>query len=398
MTFAYQWQRCDSKGHRCSSLSGAVLPVYTVVSADLGYALRSQVTATNVAGSATATSTHSPVVTAAPAPAPPTTDSQRFGLSGMTWTLASESQADFAKDMGVVDASGAGWLRIDINWAMVQRDGPSSYDWAPFDRIVKDARSRGLDVLGIIDYTPQWARPSPTSDAWTPPRNPSDFGKFAADAARHYGPMVRAYEIWNEPNLGGNWKPAANPAQYTQLLKAAYTSLKSVDPSLVVVSGGLSPATDTSTDRDPRTFLQGMYANGAKGYFDALGHHPYSFPAAPGDAQNWSAWYQMYGAPNNLRSQMVANGDADRKIWATEFGVPTNGPSNTYVSEATQAQTVTKAYDLFKSYSWAGPLFVWSSRDNSTDPSSNYNFYGLIRHDFSAKPALAAYQAAAVAG
>lgn len=402
MTYAYQWLRCDSAGASCAAIGGATSATYAVAGADAGFTLRSRVTATNSAGAASATSGASAVVLAAPAPAPapaPPADSPRFGISGLTWTLAYESSADFDRDMGIIDSSGAGWLRVDISWATVQRNGPTSYDWAPFDRIVKDARARGLNVLGIIGYTPSWARPSSTSDASTPPKNVLDFAGFAAEVARHYGPMgVRAYEIWNEPNLGGNWKPAADPAGYTQLLKVAYLALKSVDPSITVVSGGLSPATDTSTNRDPRSFVKGMYANGAKGYFDALGHHPYTFPAAPGEAYGWSAWYQMYGGTDNLRGQMVANGDGDKKIWATEFGAPTNGPSGSYVSETTQAQHVTRAYELFKSYGWAGPLFVWSSRDNSTDASSNYNFFGLLRNDFSAKPSFAAYQAAAAAG
>lgn len=311
----------------------------------------------------------------------------------------SESSADFDRDMGLIDSSGAGWLRIDFSWANIQRNGPTSYDWAPFDRLVTAARSRGLEVLGVIGYTPAWARPSSTADASTPPANPADFGKFAGEVAAHYGPMgVHAYEIWNEPNLAGNWKPAADPAQYTQLLRAAYTAIKGADSSATVVSGGLSPATDNGRDRDPRSFLQGMYASGAKGHFDAVGHHPYCFPAAPGDAQSWSAWYQMYGTQNSLRSQMEANGDGGKKIWATEFGAPTNGPSGSYVSETTQAQQVSRAAELFRSYAWAGPLFVWSSRDNGTDTGTNYNFFGLLRHDFSAKPSLSAFQAAAAAG
>ena len=125
---------------------------------------------------------------------------------------------------------------------------------------------------------------------------------------------------------------------------------------------------------------------------------PWRKTGAPGEAQNWSAWYQMYGPSNSLRNTMVANGDGDKKIWATEFGFPTNGPSGSYVSEATQAQMITQAYQLFGSYSWAGPLFVWSSRDAGTSTSTKYNFYGLLRYDFSQKPALTAYQAAAAAG
>ena len=38
---------------------------------------------------------------------------------------------------------------------------------------------------------------------------------------------------------------------------------------------------------------------------------------------------------------MVANGDTDKKIWGTEWGAPTNGPSGSgYVTESTQAAQV----------------------------------------------------------
>ena len=35
----------------------------------------------------------------------------------------------------------------------------------------------------------------------------------------------------------------------------------------------------------------------------------------------------MYGTYPSLRSTMTDNGDGGKKIWATEFGAPTNGPS-----------------------------------------------------------------------
>lgn len=317
----------------------------------------------------------------------------------MTYVLGYASDAEFATDMGTIDSSGAGWIRTDINWAVIQREGPTFYDWEAFDRIIIDARARGLNVLGMIWGTPAWARPSPSDHYATPPKNTADFANFVWAAVKRYSAMgVHAYEIWNEPNNVASWKPVADPARYVDVLKASYLAVKQADPLATVVSAGLSPAVTNGSDMDPRDFVQGMYANGAKGYFDALGHHPYSHPAAPGEAQDWSAWYQMYGPSNSLRATMEANGDGDKEIWATEFGFATNGPSGSYVSEAVQAAYVTKAYELFGTYSWAGPLFLWAERDYGTDPGSNYNFYGLTRKDFSEKPAFAAYQAAAAAG
>jgi len=50
MTFTYQWERCDSSGGSCSSISSATSQTYTIQSADAGDTLRVAVTATNGAG------------------------------------------------------------------------------------------------------------------------------------------------------------------------------------------------------------------------------------------------------------------------------------------------------------------------------------------------------------
>jgi thermitase len=64
--YAYQWQRCDSSGANCASISGATGASYTQTSADVGSTIRSRVTATNSAGSTSAQSAQTAVVAAAP--------------------------------------------------------------------------------------------------------------------------------------------------------------------------------------------------------------------------------------------------------------------------------------------------------------------------------------------
>lgn len=74
-SFAYQWQRCDSAGSSCVDLAGATGSTYVVTQADLGATLRVNVTGTNEAGSATASSAPTGVVQAATGPvstSPPT--------------------------------------------------------------------------------------------------------------------------------------------------------------------------------------------------------------------------------------------------------------------------------------------------------------------------------------
>jgi polysaccharide biosynthesis protein PslG len=319
-------------------------------------------------------------------------DGAGFSIGG---GFQNESDADRSRDLELMSAAGAAWIRMDVNWSMIQAQGPSSYDWGPFDRVASAARARGFRVLATILYTPAWARPA-GGGASSPPVRLDDYVSFARMAALHYSAFgIHAYEIWNEPNISAFWQPRADVGAYTTMLRGASAAIRGVDPQAVIVTGGTSPASDGGGNISPVSFLRGIYANGGKSSFDVVAHHPYCWPAQPGDAQDWSAWYQMYGTSPSLRSVMTDNGDAGKQIWATEFGAPTSGPAGSFVSEQTQSAMVTHAFDLFRKYKWAGPLFWYSGRDVGTAMTTRENFFGLLRNDFTPKPSFGAYRTAA---
>jgi streptogramin lyase len=81
--FAYQWQSCDAGGNNCSNISGETGVSHPLGAGDVGHTLRVVVTATNVAGSASAVSNPSAVVAPAPPPPKPTPRVE----SSMTWTF-----------------------------------------------------------------------------------------------------------------------------------------------------------------------------------------------------------------------------------------------------------------------------------------------------------------------
>jgi hypothetical protein len=302
---------------------------------------------------------------------------------------------ELAHELDVYRAAGSKWIRIDINWEVIQSAGPSSYNWAPFDRVVEAARARDLDVLAAFIYTPAWARPG-TNDGRFPPADLATLAAFCRAAVAHYVPMgVHAWEVWNEPNRGF-WKPAPDPARYAQVLRLAYDAIKQTDSQAFVVSAGLSPyGAPGQTDRDgmnPVTFLEKMYAAGAGGHFDALGWHPYEWGVGL-RFHPMSAWSQLAETTTSARSIMVAHGDGAKQIWGTEYGAPTVAGG---VSESGQAELVKEAYTRWSASSWSGPLFWYSARDAGMNPRDREDHFGLVRRDFSPKASFSAYRALAV--
>ncbi len=98
--YTYQWQRCESTGASCSSISGSTGQTYTVGSVDVGKTLRVAVTASNSAGaSAPASSTQTAVVQQAPSTA-------TFGKT--TIGASSDAYAANRKRVGLYTLPGAG--------------------------------------------------------------------------------------------------------------------------------------------------------------------------------------------------------------------------------------------------------------------------------------------------
>jgi hypothetical protein len=135
----------------------------------------------------------------------------------------------------------------------------------------------------------------------------------------------------------------------------------------------------------PIVFLKEMYAHGAKGSFDALGFHPYSYPALPDTYRAWSGWSEMAQTHPSLRSVMTRNGDGGKPIWITEFGAPSSGPSG--VGNAAQATALRQAITGAKRSPWIGAFYIYTWQDRGTNPDDTEDWFGLLTAAGSPKPA-----------
>ncbi len=125
-----------------------------------------------------------------------------------------------------------------------------------------------------------------------------------------------------------------------------------------------------------------MYLNGAKGYFDAVGMHPYVFPGGlqADPANGWSDLARAHDV-------MTLNGDGDKKVWMTEFGAPTSDPDAEGVSQQDQAKQILDVLAGVAAAGWGGPAFVYSIRDVDTANRGDRedNFGALLTSDWQPK-------------
>ena len=218
------------------------------------------------------------------------------------------------------------------------------------------------------------------------PRPPT-YATYAAKVASRYKGKVQAYELGNEPNHV-KWRAHPDAAQYAQVLPLfVYPVIKAADAEARVLTGGLGGNKDKNGNIPGDVFLADLYKAGAKGFFDAVSYHPYTYPLLQGAAGHKGdrGWSRMLAA----RQTMVDNGDGDKQIWVTEFGAPTGGRNA--VSQAQQAAIMHDAYRLWAGYSWAGPLCWFDYRDKGNDTSDQGNSFGLYTSDGQPKLALAQF-------
>jgi hypothetical protein len=299
-------------------------------------------------------------------------------VTDLTWGISSSDQD---RSIAALRDAHARWARLSIQWKAWEATPGSFTPWEVrrTDRAIALARAAGIHVLLDILNAPAWASATDTSGLGNVPRDPAVFARFVQTVAARYRGLVDAYEIWNEPDITAFWNGGPDAARYTALLKAGYAAVKGQDPSALVVSGGLS--------WDYSRFLTAMYRAGAKGSFDVLALHPYA-------TKGLAAWLRSIRA---ARRTEVANGDA-RPIWLTEFGFNTSVDPHAWqrgVTEAQQAQLVGDAYRVLDGEPYVGVAFYYSLRNNwwsHDDPHSIEACFGLLRTDFSPKPAYAAFR------
>jgi hypothetical protein len=314
------------------------------------------------------------------------------------------SVADYDHELDLLAEAGADSVRIDMGWSSLESDGKGKInDWyaGRVDTFMAHARARGMKVIVALVNSPCWASSAPesakagcTGQWWDrgvevyAPTNPQDYADAAAYVAKRWQADLAALEIWNEPNDNAYFRSNDVVADYAAIVKASYAPIKAAAPDVPVIAGVVA-----NSDRD---FLERLYAAGIAGHYDGLSIHPYNEWRDPDDA--WQPQYKAYSFLSGVkwvRDLMVAHGDSDKGLWLTEFGFSTCGTGDKVcVTPEQQAQYTKDSFKIAAGWSYVRAAMVYNLRNIGDTPNSRLEQYGLVRRDWSKKPAYEALKQA----
>ncbi len=305
-----------------------------------------------------------------------------------------------------VQQTGFGWVRFQLEWSQFERN-PGQWDPLPLDRTIQDLYSSGLKILVTVAKPPEWALDPNGKQLLA---DYSTFQTFMQFVAERYKGKVQAWEIWNEQNLAHEVNGTVRAADYVELLKAGFNGVRAVDQDALVVFGGLTPngVNDPSIAIDDVQYLNEVYAfndGEVKDYFDVMGAHvsatqttpDHAWPDNPGP-EGWSDHPSFYfRRAEELRQVMVDHGDADTKMWLTEFGWTTENQAPGYEygafnSEEEVAQYLTRSFEIMRTeWDWVSGAFVWNLNWSTLTDASDEKFpWSAVTSDWSPRPAFEA--------
>lgn len=319
---------------------------------------------------------------------PPTFVDPGFGIVEAFWSP--EQAAEL----------GAGWERILFYWSEIQPTGPE--DWNTLhvrEEWLRDAGAHGRQVVGLLKHTPEWATSGPIyggvpDGLYLPVDDPANlWAGFVRRIAEYYGPLgVHHWIIWNEPDIDpgtyGN-EFAGSVEEYYQMVKVASLVMKEVDPAARIHLAGLTFWHDQVAGRPQylERFLQVAVAD------PQAAEHDYFF-----DYVSLHIYFRVETVPWIVArmNEIQRSFGIDKPIWINETNAaptldpqwPVDRPEFTVDLEQ-QAWYLVQAYALGFA-AGAESIGVYKFSDVLVPPGEES--FGLLRADFSERPAFAAYQ------
>ena len=283
-------------------------------------------------------------------------------------------------------AAGAAVVRVDFAWTRIEPK-PGEFVWDLYDDIVAETAKNGIEVQALLGFPPAHGLPPATRaemeqayrdkvpDAWKIALfGAPDIAKwenFVREVTARYKGKIRFYEIWNEPDLGF-WRGTED--EYIATLRAAFKTIRAVDPDAKVMSGGFATVLNHA-GRAKNPNMQERVLAEASDVFDIHAFHQHG------------PFSEFHPAVIGELARIRAKAAFQRPLWFNETAI-----TSMHWGEMRQAAELLKKSAFVKSSGAIG--WTWYNlRNDGNNPQDDEHNYGLLRNNMQPKPAFWAYRA-----
>ncbi|WXL24096.1 cellulase family glycosylhydrolase [Ectopseudomonas mendocina] len=292
----------------------------------------------------------------------------------------------YQKQIDRLEALGLNWVRIDLHWDRLEV-AEDDYRMGALDVLVKDLQKRDLNTLFYLVGSARFITTAPKSSPFQdqfPPQDPVVFAQRMAMLADRY-PSVAAWQVWNEPNLIGFWRPEADPKGYAELLQASTIALRQVQPEKPVVAAGMAFFSEMPNGQ---TMFDELSKLGAQHLGTVAAYHPYTQLPEGNDPAKLD-----FIEKANFVNQALRNSGVP-EIWSTEWGWSAyKGPKEAQdiIGVNGQADYVIRRLALMSALDY-DRIFLFTLSDLDHRASVRDRDYGLLDLDANPKPVYLALQ------
>ncbi|OGV38343.1 MAG: hypothetical protein A2020_08170 [Lentisphaerae bacterium GWF2_45_14] len=229
--------------------------------------------------------------------------------------------------------------RIQSGWSRCEVE-KGKYDFAWLDRTVDKLQSAGIQPWMSLSYGNMHYTDAKEPDAvgWVPLFSESaktGWKNYVAALVQHFSNRITHYEIWNEPDASGFWRPGKpNPEEYMELVRLTVPVVKENQPDAKIIAGALSQG----LRNDGMVTLECLLKMGFAKLIDIYTYHRYRVLPEQDRPERFNA----------LRLAFDAFDGKHVKFWQGEGGFPsknskTQALSNVPMTEDIQAKLLSKA-------------------------------------------------------
>ncbi|MDA0425931.1 hypothetical protein [Stutzerimonas frequens] len=263
-------------------------------------------------------------------------------------------------------------VRTDAHWAYVERQ-PNQLKIEPsWQRYLKETARHGLSTQFILGYGNQHhgGGEKPRSE---PVR--AAYNRYVDFVTENLKGQVAYYEIWNEWDVEDPRHPAFTQ-DYARLIADAAGIIRQRDPAATVLAGAVTSQGIESG------FALRLLENGLMQSVDGLSLHPYVH------CRGWrrntpEAWIDWMA---EVDKELTRAAGRPVPLYLTEMAWPSHQGA-CGIDESLQAAYLARAFFLARTLPNIKGMWWYDFRNDGTDKTEREHNFGLVRQDFTPKPA-----------